>query len=257
MNDTKPLRAIMGCLIVLGAVGIASQAAAQSYFGEAFVCEWAKGQGMEDLMKARDYYVRQAEKAGITLPPAYVWTPVKVSAGAPDLLWFNYYQSASEYGAFSDAMAASEDMASVGPRFEEVGTCTSGLFTQQEVFNGGRPPVTTPPAYIVSSACNFRSGAFDADALADLTAHLSEVLGSSGNYEDYVLFQRRSVTRGADAPHLRFFSVHDSAAAWGARQDAFATMEGSAMLQRHFTSVLDCTQSHWISQQVVEGAPIN
>lgn len=256
MHHTNPLRTLAGSLLIaLGAIGLASQAAAQSYIGEAFVCQWAEGQGMEDLMKARDHYVRQAERAGITLPPAYVWTPLKTSAGAPDLLWFNYFQSASQYGEFSDAVAASEDMASVGPRFDEVGTCRSGLFSQQEVFNGGKPPVTNPPAYIVSSACNFRSGNFDSDALADLTSHISSVLANSGNYEDYVLFQRRGITRGSDSPHVRFFSVHDSAGAWGARQDAFGSMEGSEMLQRHFSSVLDCTQSHWISQQVVESPP--
>jgi hypothetical protein len=77
MKQSRYSRAVIGSiLLVLGAFGFALQANAQSYIGEVFVCEWTDGPDMDGLLAARDYYVRQAEKAGVPTPPAYVWTPV-------------------------------------------------------------------------------------------------------------------------------------------------------------------------------------
>lgn len=249
MKQSEFTRAVIGSIILfLGAFGFTLQAHAA--VGEVFVCEWTDGPDMDGLMSARDYYVRQAEKAGYTPPPAFVWTPVKVGPGAPDLLWFNYYDNATQYGEMTVAFDAAPEMAEVNPRFDRVATCRSGLFNQEEAFNGGEE-LDGPPAYIVSSACNFRSGSFNAEDLADFIGHLSDVLGSSGNYKDYLLFQQTSITRGANTPDFRLFSVHNDAAAWGARNDAFPGMEGAAALGRHFRTTFECTQNHWSGQRVI------
>ena len=245
------LRTVAGSMLAV--LALAGAVNTQAVIGEVFVCDWADGPDMDGLMGARDYYLEQAQQAGVPTPPAYVWTPVKVGPGAPELLWFNYYQTAEQYGQVTEAFAASAEMAQVTARFEGVINCRSGLFNQELIHDGGSADSLTPPAYIQSSACNFRSGAPDPEALADLTGHIAGVLGESGSYSDYLLFQRISITRSMDTPHVRFFSVHDDAAAWGARNDGFPSMEGAAALGRHFQSTLNCSQSHWLSQQVVEG----
>jgi hypothetical protein len=250
-------RALLGALVLLGStVGTFATMNANAALGEVFICDWNDGQGMDELMQARDYYVRQAERAGITLPPAFVWTPVHVGPGTPELLWFQYYENGTQYGEFGEAMAAADEMNDVQARFDRVGTCRSGLFTQEPVYVGSKMDTLNPPSYVVSSACNFRSGRIDQVALDDFKNHLAGVLGSSGNYENYAIYTRQSVTRSPDTPHVRFFSVHDNALDWGRRQDAFPSIEGAAMLGRHFNDLFDCSQSHWMGQNVI-AAPGN
>jgi hypothetical protein len=224
---------------------------ANAALGEVFICDWQDGQGVDELMQARDYYVRQAEKAGITLPPAYVWTPIHVSSGGPDLLWFQYYENGTQYGEFGEAMAAAEEMNDVQARFDRVGTCQSSLFNQTPIYQGSKMDTVTPPSYLVSSACNFRSGRIDQAALEDFQNHVAGVMGASGNYENFAIYSRQPITRGADSPHVRFFSVHDNALDWGRRQDAFMSMDGAASLGRHFDDLFECTQSHWMGQNVI------
>ena len=50
---------------------------------ETYACMFNPGKDMDDLMAARDYYVKQAEKAGIKLGDEFVWTPIKVFRRSP------------------------------------------------------------------------------------------------------------------------------------------------------------------------------
>ena len=64
---------------------------------ESFLCNFNDGQDMDDLLSARDYYLRQAEKAGITPEPAYVWTLFKGDLDF-ELIWHNVHANLAAFG---------------------------------------------------------------------------------------------------------------------------------------------------------------
>ena len=181
--------------------GISFPAQAQSYFGEVYVCDYEGDSDMEDLMKARDYYLSQAEKAGIPTPPAFVWTPIKGPQDF-DFLWFNFYQSATQYGEQMVAEAASADMQSVTERFERMSSCSSYMFVQEQIYNGG-DAMTGETAYLTSSACNFRQGMGPAE-LADLRSHLTDYLQAAGHTRLQV-YQQNSITPTPNTPRRASF----------------------------------------------------
>lgn len=238
-------------LSVLAAVfllaGVSVPAQAQSYYGEVYVCDYNGDSDMEDLMKARDYYLSQAEKAEISTPPAFVWTPIKGPQDF-DFLWFNFYQSATQYGEQMVAEAASAEMQSVTERFERVASCSSYLFVQEQVYNGGEA-MTGETAYLTSSACNFRQGMGHAE-LADLRRHLTGYLEAAGHTR-LQAYQQYSITPTPNSPDVRLFAVHDDAAAWGALTDSLRASDAGRMLDRHWNTVLDCATAHLLGRQVV------
>ena len=102
--------------MLAGLFGLTTQAYAQPYQGEVFVCNYTGNADVDDILKARDNYVKQAEKAEITLPPSFLWSHIKGGADA-DTLWFTYYDNAGQYGAFSDATQASPAMVAAVDKF--------------------------------------------------------------------------------------------------------------------------------------------
>lgn len=79
------------------------------------------GKDMGDLMAARDYYLKQMEKAGLEASDAYVWTPFKAAAGF-DFLWANNHENIMAYAESTDAFNASVEAAAAMERFESVAT---------------------------------------------------------------------------------------------------------------------------------------
>lgn len=242
-NYSKYVALLFSAVLTLGAF----QAHAQT-MGEVFICNFNDGQDMDDLVGARDLYLRQSEKAGVPAAPAFVWSPVKVVPGGIDYLWFNYHPSVDAYGAAFDARMGPE-FEDVITRFNRVSTCRSALFSEEQVFAGDEP-LGDGPFYITSAACNFRPGA-DASSLPDLNAHANGYLSQAGTHDSFILLQRTPVTGSADGPDVRIAAVHNSASDWAARQGSIAASEDGRMLMRHFQSVLDCSSSHWSSQNMV------
>jgi hypothetical protein len=77
---------------------------------ESFLCNYVDGKDRGDLDSATEYYMRQAEKAEISTPSAYLWTKVK-GAGPAQLIWHNVYENLAAFGAQMDAEAASSEIA--------------------------------------------------------------------------------------------------------------------------------------------------
>jgi len=225
---------------------------AQAYQGEVFACTYKGNSNMDDLLKARDNYVKQAKKAGITLPPAFLWSNIKGGSDA-DVLWFNYYQNAAQYGAITDAIQASSSMTAAVQKFYNVSDCQSFLLKQEEIFTGGEA-YTGQTTYIDSYACNYRDGA-GPSSLRDLKAHTNAYLKAAGNYKSFRFFQQNAMTPSKNSPDVRFYGVHNNAADWGMRDDSLTTSEDGQALNRHWQAILDCTAAHWSGQQVVETPP--
>ncbi len=247
MKNSKILKASLGSIILFASFFAST---AQAYQGEVFACTYKGNSDVDDVLKARDNYVKQAKKAGITLAPSFLWSKLKGGSDA-DLLWFNFYENAAQYGALTDAMQASSSMASAVQKFYDVLDCNSFLLKQEEIYTGGEA-FKGPSTYIDSYACDYRHGA-GPDSLGDLKAHTKDYLDAAGTHKSFRFFQQNAMTPSSNSPDVRFFGVHNNATDWGTRDDSLSTSEGGQALNRHWNAIMDCTAGHWSGQQVVEG----
>ena len=59
---------------------------------EAWECSYNTGKDLADLMSARDFLVKQADKDNITLEPSFVWSQYKGDAPI-DFVWFTAHSN--------------------------------------------------------------------------------------------------------------------------------------------------------------------
>ncbi len=254
MKTNRPI-SLFACLMALAFLGFAAQAAEAppSVLLETFACSYHDGTDMDDLLAARDYMVKQADKAGVSLAPSYLWSRYK---GGPDLdtIWFSVHESLAAFAAESEAFGAAPELAGVGARFGTVASCESNISIARAIFQGSE--VEGPPqgsAFIFSNACMLRDGV-DAGDLADLEGHISAVLGGIPAYNKTTFVSVDPFTSGPNSADLYLFGVNESQSAWAASIAAFQASAGGPALGRHFNAVLDCDTALWFSQQVVGGA---
>jgi hypothetical protein len=250
INNNKE-RAVKSLLVLAGSLILVLSLSVQADVREVFVCSYNDGKDMDDLMSARDFYIKEAEKAGIETPTAFVWTPVKVmGTGVPDVLWFNTFDNGMAFAKSADAFAGSAAMEKVTDRFNSVMDCQSAIASREVMFDGGEFAVENPPAIIVSNACNMHQGIRYSD-MGELWGHARNVLGGIEAYKNHMSFVTTPMTPGPGAPDLYLYSVHENMTAWATKRAAFQSSAGGALLASHFQSLLDCTTSVWAGQRVV------
>ncbi len=214
---------------------------------ESFLCTYVSGKDRDDLDSATEYYLKQAERAGISPPPAYLWTKIKGTGG--DLIWHNVYESVQAMAAQLDTTGASSEMAGVLPRYDTVASCMpmAGRVTtvhQRDEEDG------SGAAFVVSYACNTR-GAANAAAMSDLNSHIGGVLGAMGDASPVATYAITPITTDMSGPNAVYFNIFDSASHWAAFDGALNGSGSGQMLARHFTSMLQCSTNMWASEQVV------
>ncbi len=238
-------------MFVIGSLMLVLSLSLQADVREVYICNYADGKDMDDLMSARDFYVKEAEKAGLEAATAFVWTPVKVVGDkVPDVLWFNNYEDEIAFAKQSDAFAASAPMEKVNERFNSVMNCNSAIASREVVYSSGEVTGSNPPAIIVSTACMVHPDV-SAENLEDLWGHVRGVLGSIDAYKNHLLYRTTPTTSGRNSPDLRLYSVNSNMTDWASKRAAFQASEATPMLMRHFQSTLDCTTSLWTGQRVV------
>ena len=213
---------------------------------ESFICNMNPGQDRGDLDSATDYYMRQADKAGITPPAAYLWTKIK-GTGA-DMIWHNVYGSMGEFAAQLDATGASSEMAAVTARYDTVTDCMPMLggvnvIHERSEDNGGEG------AFVAGYACRASGHSTQAD-YADLNRHIGGVFGemSDAPIATYMITPMTTDIDGVEAVYFNVFESASHWAAWGGEINGNGTGQ---MLVRHFNSMLDCSTNLWASEQVV------
>lgn len=254
MKPIKPIN-LLTCLMALGLAfsGVAAQAAdaPASVVLESFACNYHDGKDIDDLLAARDYMVKQADKAGVSLAPSYVWSQFKGGPGL-DHIWFTVHESLNAFAAESEAFGSAPELAGVNARFGTVASCESNIAMARPIFQGSEAEPPGGPAFISSNACMFRPGA-DASSLGDLENHINGVLGGISAYNSTTVISATPFTSGPNSADLYIFAINENQSAWAAGVTAFQASAGGPGLGRHFDSVLDCDTALWFSQQVVGG----
>jgi len=237
-------------LPLVGLVGLtanAAEAPPPPATVEAYLCNYNAGKARADLNSATTFYKQQAAKAGITIPPSYLWTRNKGTSQF-GLIWFTAHENLAAFAAFADASAASSEMAAVGTRYDSVVTCQANLAAVMQV--SARNVTPGGPTTINSYACNFRPGA-SMDSMGDLRAHIKSVNDARGDSAPIGVYQLNPATAGPETPDVVVFAVHQNMAAWAANVAFLNGDPDGQALVRHFTAILDCNMSLWDGEQVI------
>lgn len=248
-NNRTPGRVLVTMMISVcafaGLSATAQEAPPQIAFLEAYQCSFNAGQGPDELMKARDYYVRQADKAGIEPPTAFLW--MQAHGDRPtDFVWFNLHASLPALGASRDASGNAAEMSDVLPRFYEVADCSVVLATLQPQFSGS--PANNDDTFVGSIGCNFKDGVGNQDQ-DDLLNHSKMVISNMENKPlSTWAISPFSGTQNAD---LYTISVFKNAEDWGKFVNEFVLSDGGQSYFRHRDQKADCSLSTWDSSIVV------
>ncbi len=218
---------------------------------EVYVCNLNDGKDMDDLMAARDFYLKQMEKGGQEANTAFVWTPLKAFVDF-DFLWFNNSPDLVTYGRQLDTFLGSAEGQASMDRFNSVATCQSGLAMRRQFFQAPGEFSGDPDsgAIISSARCNFREG-HGQDDVDDLLDHAAQVLGSLGLENGMLAFATQPITQGANSPDLFLYTVQGTMEDWASTNMGIQASPGGPSLGRHFNTILDCRQSLFAGQQVV------
>ena len=247
-NNRSPGRILVtlmaSAVAIVGMSASAEDAPPQMAFVEAYQCTFNPDMGPADVMKARDYYVRQSEKAGIEPPDAFFWLEA-IGDGPYDSVWFNVHENLAQFGAWRTANGNSDDMSDVLPRFYEVSTCTTALGTIEPLAGEG---ASDDASFVSSIGCNVKDGITEAD-IQDLMNHGAAVVGAMENQPaSSWLIDPFTGTGNAD---YYLISVFKNAEDWGNFISEFATSEAGQMYLRHRDTKAECALSLWDSQTVV------
>jgi len=216
---------------------------------ETFTCSYNAGKDIDDVLAARDYYVKQAAKAGVDIGPAYLWTLIKGDLPF-DAVWLAPHQNLGAYAASADAQAAAPELSDVHARFNSAVTCTPRLGTTRTVFQREVPDRADAPAIVTAFACGVREGVTPV-GIADLEGHIADVLGGMEDNAPNVVFSLTPTTGGANTPDWLLFSVFDSMTSWANFVGGLFSSDAGQQLVRHLNAVADCDQAIWGSQRVI------
>jgi hypothetical protein len=249
----RPLAILLAALISLTGFGALADSHEPPPQGalESFMCSFIDGKDRDDLNSAIEYHLKQAEKAGIATPPAYLWTKVKGNAPV-DMVWHNAYESMAAFAAQLDAEAASSEMTAVNERYLSVVDCTPMLgrvsaIQQRGETNGGEGN------FVVAYACRTHQ-APDRAAFGDLHRHISGVTGAMGDTAPIATYAIAPVTSDPDGPNAVYFNVFENLTHWAAFDGQLAGSESGQMLLRHFGTMMSCSTNMWASEQVIGSA---
>ncbi|MEM9620400.1 MAG: hypothetical protein AAF993_02045 [Pseudomonadota bacterium] len=233
--------------------GVSAQAqeAAPPAVVETFTCSYNPGQDEDDLMSARDYYVKQAEKAGVTLGPAYTWSLLKGDVNF-DFVWLAPHQNFSAFAAAFDAEAGASALADVPARFDAVADCRAGLGTIHALHV--EEGASASPSFITSNACRLHEG-MGAEQMRDLGGHISAVMAELGDAAPQATYAIAPTTRGPNMPDMVIFSVNESATSYAEFVAQLYGTDAGQRLIRHFNMLGNCGNAMWAGQQVIEGPP--
>lgn len=235
-------------LALTGITANAAEAPPPPGITEGFVCSYNPGKDRDDLLAARDYYVRQAAKANIDLGLSVVMHQFKGSAPF-DFLWLSMHQNLAAFGAATDAEAAAPELASVGTRFDAVATCTANLGAIRGVFQD--PSVMAEdPSFVALNACSAR-GTMSPGDIQDLRGHINGALGSLDSFKNVFMFSIQPITTNANSADVYLFTAHDNTTGWANRMSELRASEAGQSLLRHFEKTMECNTSLWNSERVI------
>ena len=250
-------------LVMLLLVGIlvasarAADAPPPARIAEIWTCSYKDGKDVGDVLEAREFMVSQANKAGLTLPPSYLWSLIKGDVPI-NYVWFNVHQNLGAFSASADAWQASGVGPAVMERFSSVSNCVAGMSEVQSNFLRGESDAGAPdwPVFIAASSCSYINRTSQ-ESLADLAAHMHVVMrGMGDNAPVFSTVLVPFITlRALGSPDVFLYSGFGNATEWSKYVSELSSTEAGQQLRNHIAQVLKCDGlTLWSGQQVVDAA---
>ena len=253
MKITKQLKrlSVLATLPILTAVSIGANAAEvpPAPVMEAYTCNFNPGKDMDDLMAARDNFVKQTDKAGIKLGGSYLFSLFKGNLPF-ELVWMNPHDSLAAFAAATEEQAASSAVVDALARFETVVDCTANLNNVTPVFNRDDAAPDGEPGFVSAYACNTHPGIGPVE-VQDLRNHIAREMGGLGDNAPEFMFTMNPITSGPTSADVILFAVNDSVSSWVNFTTAIQSSPGGPNLGRHFQAVAECELALWNTQRVI------
>jgi len=234
-----------------GTLAMAAEAPPPPAIIETWTCNYLPRQDMGDLMRARDYYQRQARRAEVDIGPAYLWSLAKGDLPF-DLVWLAPHESMGDWADAMEAEASAKEVVRANARFDDVVDCTARLGTVRQVFAREEAQDNVGgTAFVSALACTLGEGVGPTD-VADLHGHIGEVFGGLGDAAPNQSYSMSPITGSSDGPDMILFSVFDDPNGYADFISGLFSNESNASLGRHLDAVADCNIALWNSTQVLE-----
>jgi len=178
---------------------------------EACECSYNPGKNLGDLLAARDYLLKQANKADITLEPSFVWSQYKGDAPI-DFVWFTGHNNLLAFGAAADRDAAASELSDVQDRFDTVANCTAEVGMVTPILEPAAQGENNEEVLISSLSCDLRHGSSASD-MKDLTRHAGQVFGAMGDNAPSGAYVIDPIT-GSSGADRYLFQTHANVNAW-------------------------------------------
>lgn len=249
----KTMRPLM--LLLLGALGSSAWAAdvpALPMIAETWNCSYKDGKDVGDVLKARDFMVSRADKAGLKLPTSFLWDLTKGDSSI-NHVWFNVHANVGAFGASADALEVSGIGPAVSERFSSVSDCVAGMSEAQMIFpRGRRAKVPSPPVFVVAESCSYINGA-NQESLASLIVSMNDVIKGMGDNAPAFSTALMPFTLAAPgSPDVIIYSGYENAAGWGNYIRELAVTEAGLRMSNQMDKVLECGGlTFWSSQRVI------
>jgi hypothetical protein len=244
---------IMSLMMLLGIPGVfawAADAPPQPMIAETWACSYRDGKSVDDVLKVRDFMVSQADKAGLILPPSFLWTLTEGDAHI-DYVWFNVHLDSGVFDTSADTWEASGIGPAVLNRLSSVADCVAATSTAQMIFPLGNPGRSVPdgPVFIAAESCSYIDAASQKN-LKDLLTHMHDVMKGMG--DNAPAFSTALVPFTSGEPDVILYSGYENAAGWSSYVRELRNSEAGERLRNHKGRVLDCGgPTLWSSQQLV------
>lgn len=239
-------------LLLVGVQSICTSAADGTHpmIAETWTCSYQDEKGVTDLLKARDFMVVRAGKAGLRLPSAFLWNLTKGDTSV-NHVWFNVHPNIGAYGAWADALETSGISSSVSERFSSVSNCVAGMGAARMIFQRGEVP--DPPVFITARSCRYTNGASE-ESMHDLIAQIHIVMKSLGNNAPAFSTALMPFTlRAPGSSNVLLYSGFKNASAWSNYINELFAIGAEQRLRDDISTVLDCGDlTLWSSRQVVQ-----
>lgn len=243
---------VLSLVFLLGMTASANDVVRLPMIAETWDCSYKDGKGVDDVLKARDFMVSQAEKVGVKLPTAFLWDLNKGDSSI-NHVWFNVHANINAYGESADAIQASGIADKISERFSSVSDCVVGMGEAQMVFPRDKPAkVPEPPVFVVSQSCRYINGA-NQKSLNQLVPKIDGIMKSMGdNAPAFSTVLMPFTLRTSEASDVIIYSGFNNATGWANYVRDLASTERGQQLQGYMAEVLDCAGlTLWSSQRVL------
>ena len=215
---------------------------------ESWTCSYKEGKGLNDLLAARDFELKQAEKAGIDLGNQFLWSLYKGDRDF-DFVWQAPHDSWAAFNQRQDSIFASAQMSKAQARYDDIATCR-GVMGALNVLHSRGVGTESDNYVVASNACRIKDGVSRED-MVDLENHIAGIRTAMGDQAPLMTASIRMFTTGPNTPDWVTFSTYNNMTQRGDSVTTMRQMEQAQSLFRHRRTKLDCSFSLWRGQQVM------